>query len=145
MSQQRNKVARKKVEKYLEKYKMYLLTLPDDIQPRITPSYSIVPNSKTNQFYSSTEAVAIKRVEYERERNEYMKRIQIAVNKCSELERTIIVKCYMQHEDVYDYEVYNELGISESKFYQLKRKALDKLAVILGFITVEDLFDEGGE
>lgn len=70
-----------------------------------------------------------------------MQRIQAAVNRCSEMERAIIVQCYMQTEDVYDYEIYNELGISESKFYQLKRKALDKLAVILGFISVEDLFN----
>jgi ArpU family phage transcriptional regulator len=140
-TKQNIKAARKKVEIALEKYKMYLLTLPDDMLPKITSSYSIAPPSKTNQFYSSTEAVAIQRIDYEREREEYMQRIQAAVNRCSEMERAIIIQCYMQPEDVYDYEIYNELGISESKFYQLKGKALDKLAVILGFISVEDLFN----
>ncbi|MED3905814.1 MULTISPECIES: ArpU family phage packaging/lysis transcriptional regulator [Anoxybacillaceae] len=141
-TKQNIKAARKKVEIALEKYKMYLLTLPDDMLPKITSSYSIAPPSKTNQFYSSTEAVAIQRIDYEREREEYMQRIQAAVNRCSEMERAIIIQCYMQPEDVYDYEIYNELGLSERKFYHLKGKALDKLAVILGFISVEELFND---
>lgn len=51
-TKQNIKAARKKVEIALEKYKMYLLTLPDDMLPKITSSYSIAPPSKTNQFYS---------------------------------------------------------------------------------------------
>jgi ArpU family phage transcriptional regulator len=140
-TKQNIKAARKRVETALEKYKMYLLTLPQDSLPTITASYSITPPSRTNQFYSSTEAVAIQRMDYEREREEYMQMIEEAVNRCSELERAIIIRSYMQPEDVYDYEIFNELGLSESKYYRLKGKALDKLAVILGFISVEELFN----
>lgn len=146
MSKQRTKStikeARKKVVAALEKYKMYLLTLPQDLMPTITASYSITPPSRTNKFYSSTEDVVIQRIDYEREREEYMQMIEAAVNRCSELERAIIIQRYMQLEDVYDYEIYNELGLSERNYYLLKGKALDKLAVMLGFISVDDLFDE---
>jgi ArpU family phage transcriptional regulator len=136
------KEARKKVVAALKKYKMYLLTLPQDLMPNITASYSITPPSRTNKFYSSTEAVAIQRMDYEREREEYMKMIEAAVNRCSEIERAIIIRSYMQLEDVYNYEIWNELGLSERNYYHIKKKALDKLAVILGFISVDDLFDE---
>lgn len=49
------------VEKAFADYRMYMMTVPDDIMPKVTPSYSLVPPSDTNAFYSSTEDTAIKR------------------------------------------------------------------------------------
>lgn len=42
-----------------------------------------------------------------------------------------IIKRYMTLEEPYDYEVYNEMGISESKFYRIREKAFYKLAFAL--------------
>ena len=120
------------VETALEKYRMYMLTVPDEWLPKVTQTYSLVPPSNTNAFYSSTESVAIKKADFERERNEYMNRIERAVNRLTKLERELIIKRYMTYdEESYDYEIYNAMGISESKFYRIREKAFYKLAFAL--------------
>ena len=90
-----------------------------------------MPPSNTNAFHSSTESVAIKKADFERERDEYMERIRRAVNRLNKMERELIIKRYMTLEEPYDYEVYNEMGISESRFYRIREKAFYKLAFAL--------------
>lgn len=119
------------VETALEKYRMYMLTVPDEYLPRVTQTYSLVPPSNTNAFHSSTEDVAIKKADFERERDEYMERIRRAVNRLNKTERELIIKRYLSNEEMYDYELYNEMGMSESKYYRLKARAFYKLAFIL--------------
>lgn len=126
-----DRVATKKaVEAALEKYRMYLLTLRLDQLPKVTQSYSLVL-AVINQFHSSTEKIAIRNVDYEWEREEYIRRVINAVNRLSKWERAIIIQRYMSEEDVYDYEVYHELGMSERKYYRLKSRAFYKLAFAL--------------
>ena len=61
-----------------------------------------------------------------------MNRIERAVNRLTKLERELIIKRYMTYdEESYDYEIYNEMGISESKFYRIREKAFYKLAFAL--------------
>lgn len=119
------------VEAALEKYRMYMLTVPDEYLPRVTQTYSLVPPSNTNAFHSSTEDVAIKKADFERERDEYMERIRRVVNRLNKTERELIIKRYLSNEEMYDYELYNEMGMSESKYYRLKARAFYKLAFIL--------------
>lgn len=119
------------VEAALEKYRMYMLTVPDEHPPRVTQTYSLVPPSQTNAFHSSTEDAAIKKVDFERERDEYMEKIRRAVNRLNKTERELIIKRYLSNEEMYDYELYNEMGMSESKYYRLKARAFYKLAFIL--------------
>lgn len=126
-----DRVATKKaVEAALEKYRIYLLTLRLDQLPKVTQGYSLVL-AVTNQFHSSTEKIAIRNVDYEWEREEYIRRVINAVNRLSKWERAIIIQRYMSEEDVYDYEVYHELGMSERKYYRLKSRAFYKLAFAL--------------
>lgn len=122
---------KKAVESALEKYRFYLLTLPEEKIPRITASYSLIPPSNTNAFYSSTEQVAIERVDQERERLEYIERIRRAVNRLGLRERELIIKRYLEEDEVYDYEIYNELGMSERRYYRYKGRIFYKLAFIL--------------
>ncbi|BBW99029.1 ArpU family phage packaging/lysis transcriptional regulator [Geobacillus subterraneus] len=119
------------VEAALEKYRMYMLTVPDEYLPRVTQTYSLVPPSQTNAFHSSTESAAIRKVDFERERDEYMERIRRAVNRLNKTERELIIKRYMSIDEPYDYEVYNEMRISESKYYRIREKAFYKLAFAL--------------
>lgn len=119
------------VEAALEKYRMYMLTVPDEYLPRVTQTYSLVPPSNTNAFHSSTESAAIKKADFERERDEYIERIRRAVNRLNKTERELIIKRYLSNEEMYDYELYNEMGMSESKYYRLKARAFYKLAFIL--------------
>lgn len=122
---------RKKVETALENYRMYLLMDPLDIQPKITATFKITPPTNTNKFNSDTENVAIERVEIERKRRKYIKKIQRAVNRLNYEERSAIIKRYLTEDDVFDYEVYNDLGYSERKYYRIKSRAFYKLAFIL--------------
>ena len=119
------------VEAALEKYRMYMLTVPDEFLPRVTQTYSLMLPSNTNAFHSSTESAAIKKVDFERERDEYMERIRRAVNRLNKMERELIIKRYMTLEEPYDYEVYNEMGMSERKYYRIKSRAFYKLAFAL--------------
>ncbi len=129
---------KKLVEAALEKYRIYLLTQSLDNQPKVTQSFSIVPPTNTNKFRSSTEDAAIRNADYDRERSEYIKRIFTAVNRLNYWERAIIIRRYMLEDDVYDYELYNEMGMSERKYYRIKAKAFYKLAFALGIESYEN-------
>lgn len=126
------KKTKEAVETALEKYRMYMLTVPDEFLPRVTQTYSLVPPTQTNAFYSSTESAAIRKVDFERERDEYTNRIVRAVNRLNKMERELIIKRYMTlEEELYDYEIYNIMRISESKYYRIREKAFYKLAFAL--------------
>lgn len=128
-----------KAEKLLDQYRLYLLQVPDDFLPKITPTYSIVPPSITNEFHSSTEDAALKRLDWEIQRDKFLKRIQRAVNRLSQKERQIIVMLYMKPEEMYDYEVYAEIGMSQRSYYRVKAKALYRLA----FALREEVYKKG--
>lgn len=113
--------------------------MPDDFLPKVTPTYSIVPPSITNEFHSSTEDAALKRLDWEIQRDKFLKRIQRAVNRLSQRERQIIVMLYMQLEEMYDYEVYAEMGMSQRSYYRVKAKALYRLA----FALREEVYKKG--
>ncbi|QDK69067.1 ArpU family transcriptional regulator [Bacillus halotolerans] len=128
-----------KAEKLLDQYRLYLLQVPDDFLPKVTPTYSTVPPSITNEFHSSTEEAALKRLDWEIQRDKFLKRIQRAVNRLSQRERQIIVMLYMQSEEMYDYEVYAEMGMSQRSYYRVQAKALYRLA----FALREEVYKKG--
>lgn len=119
------------VESALAKYRFYLLTIPDEKLPKITSSFSIVPPTYTNEFHSTTEQVALERIDYEKERDEYLEWIRKAVNRLSFKEREVIVKRYLSEEEMFDYEIYNEIGYSERRYYRQKARIFYKLAFLL--------------
>lgn len=124
LSQIDEEATKARVEQLLNQYRLYLLQVPDDFLPKVTSTYSIVPSSITNEFHSSTEDVALKRLDWEIQRDKFLKKIQRAVNRLSQREWQIIVMLYMQPEEMYDYEVYAEMGMSQRSYYRVKAKAL---------------------
>jgi ArpU family phage transcriptional regulator len=119
------------VEGALEKYMIYLLMEPEERMPKVTQSFSLIPPAPSNQFHSSTEDAAVNYLDEVKERQDYLQRIRKAVNRLAIQERGIIINRYMNQEDVFDYEVYNELGMSERKYYRVKGRAFYKLAFML--------------
>ncbi|UGB31694.1 ArpU family phage packaging/lysis transcriptional regulator [Metabacillus sp. B2-18] len=120
------------VETAIETYRMYLLTIPEEKLPKVTASYSLIPPSNTNGFHSTTEDIAIDRVDYEREREEYIERFRKAVNRLSKREREAVILRYLGEEELFDYEVYNQMGMSESYYHQnFKPRIFYKLALAL--------------
>lgn len=130
------------VESALEKYRIYLLTVPDEKIPKITATYSLLPPAFTNEFHSPVEEAVIHKVDKEKERLEYIEWIRKAVNKLNFKEREMIVKRYLDDVERYDYELYNEMGMSESKFYRIKVRAFYKLAFALK-IEIYEQYETG--
>jgi ArpU family phage transcriptional regulator len=93
--------------------------------PKVTTSYSLLPPTLTNQFQSSTEDAAIQVEDFERERDQYLIRVEQAVNHLNYKEHQIIIERYMRFEEKFDYKVYNEIGMSERGYYQVKGRAYD--------------------
>ncbi|PAQ15053.1 ArpU family transcriptional regulator [Bacillaceae bacterium SAOS 7] len=119
------------VEASLEKYRLFLLTQTEEMTPKITAAYSMLPPAPNNQFHSSTEDMAIERADREAECYKYIKWITRAVNRLSYVERSIIVSRYMIDNEVYDYQIYNRLGMSQRQYYRIKSTAFYKLALAL--------------
>ncbi|MGM0916594.1 MAG: ArpU family phage packaging/lysis transcriptional regulator [Bacillota bacterium] len=120
-----------KMEKMMEKYKIFRLQTPEDFLPKITTTYTITPPSFSNQFHSSTEDAALKKMDWEIERDQFMKRIQRAINRLTQKERRILVMLYMKDEEMFDYEIYAEMGLSQRNYYRFKNKAFYRLAFAL--------------
>lgn len=126
------KETQQNVEDAIETYRMYLLTVPEERLPKVTASYSLIPPSNTNGFHSTTEDIAIHRADEDRAREEYVERFRKAVNRLSPKEREAVIMRYLGDEELYDYEVYNSLGMSESYYHQkFKPRIFYKLALAL--------------
>lgn len=119
------------VEKVFEKYRMYVSQMPSDILPKVTASYSIVPPSVTNEFNSSTENIAIERLQYEMARDKFMNWVHRAVNRLPKRERQIIYMYYMEEEKGYDPDIMDEVRLGRTTYYKVKGKALLRLAFSL--------------
>lgn len=129
---------KKKVEEALEKYRIMLLSQDMDQLPTVTQNFSLVPPSNTNKFHSSTEDIAIQNADKDKERREYIKRIYMAVNRLGYKERAILIRRYMTEDSIYDYQVYNELHMSERTYHRYKSKAFYRLAFALKLEVYEE-------
>jgi ArpU family phage transcriptional regulator len=126
------KETQQNVENAIEAYRMALYTIPEERLPKVTATYSLVPPSNTNGFHSSTEDIAIDRADEDRARVEYVERFRKAVNRLSPREREAVILRYLGDEELFDYEVYNQLGMSESYYHQkFKPRIFYKLALAL--------------
>jgi ArpU family phage transcriptional regulator len=127
------------VESALEKYRFFLLSVPEDKLPKVTATYSLVPPSFSNEFHSSTEQAAINRIELDLAKNKHIEWVLRGVNRLSKMEREIIYKRYLKDEEVFDYEIYYELGMSERRYYRSKARIFYKLAFILKIEVYKNL------
>ncbi|MEK4228953.1 ArpU family phage packaging/lysis transcriptional regulator [Solibacillus sp. FSL H8-0538] len=119
------------LEKVLDKYREYLMTLPSSEMPTITPSYSIIPPSNTNTFNSKTENVAIERAEYELARTKFMNKIIDALQTLKEEERLIIVDRFLAEDIKFDIDIWTDLAVGKNKYYKLKWQAMLRMAFAL--------------
>ncbi|WP_370456090.1 ArpU family transcriptional regulator [Sporosarcina sp. ANT_H38] len=124
------KETRESVESLLGKYRMYLLQTSLDRLPSITAAYTLVLNTGGLPG-SSTESSAIANVDYESERKRFIEWIAGAVNRLPRDERSIIVQRYLQDDEMFDYQTYGELNMSERNYFRLKSRAFYKLAFAL--------------
>lgn len=127
------------VEAALEKYRILLLSFPEEKVPKITASYNLQPPAFTNEFHSSVEDAVINKVDMEKEREKYIDWVRKGINKLHFKERELVIKRYLSDEEMYDYELYNQMGMSERKYYRLKSRAFYKLAFALKIEVYEEV------
>lgn len=130
---------KKNVEAALEKYKIMLLMDPEELEPKVTASFKLASSAPTNEFSSTTEDVAMSRIDMDHRKNQHIRMIKNAVNRLSYHERSIIIKRYMSPDNAFDYQVYNELCFSESKYYRIKSDAFYKLAFMLKIAVYKEV------
>lgn len=127
---------RKQVYKLFGRYQYLLNLLPLDVTPKLTQEYSYIPPS-TKRALNSIEFIAHKNLEREKLEYELQNLTTLISEGLANLnseERMIIVRRYLlqeQHIET-DWQIYNDLHIGRSKYYEMKRNAINKLAFQLG-------------
>lgn len=125
------------VEQTLDQYRMYSLQVSLDKLPSVTANYSLMPSGK-GMVHSAVEGAALENVAYEAKREKFLEWIVNAVNRLNPRERSIIIMRYLGNGEMYDYEVYTELNMSERQYYRIKSRIFYKLAFALKIEVYEE-------
>lgn len=133
---------RQRVEEHLETARIYKQIGFIRREMKVTSAPDPRYHGPTNVVGKPAEDVSTWNVDTEERMKEITEKVTRAVNRLGKLERQIIEKRYLEDEDIYDYNVYTELHMSERKYYRLKSKAIYKLAFML---RLEVFIEPGAE
>ncbi|MCE4957703.1 ArpU family phage packaging/lysis transcriptional regulator [Macrococcoides caseolyticum] len=125
---------RKNVYKLFNKYNRLLSLMPIRSYPSVTQSFSLAPPS-TVMDLNKIELSVSKNIEREQmmlERQQLMDKLHNAIDNLKPDEKYIIVNKYLQEERGIDIDIYTELGIGKTKYYEIKNDAIIRLAFYLG-------------
>ncbi|MGE7024146.1 ArpU family phage packaging/lysis transcriptional regulator [Solibacillus cecembensis] len=132
------KATQQAIEKVLRQYRTYQLTTPEDILPTITPKYTLDMPSFGGGVHSKVESAAIKNVEHYLQAEKFFDRFNRGFYKLTKKERQLIIMSFLEEVPKFNYEISNELCISERTFYRMKQQALYKLALALRVEVYEE-------
>ncbi|MGV2927198.1 ArpU family phage packaging/lysis transcriptional regulator [Macrococcus capreoli] len=135
---------RRNVYKVFNRYNKLLNLLPLRSEPSLTQSFSFIPPSTITGLNKVEQCAArnIKREMLLKEREELLKIVHEAVDSLKPDEKYIIVNKYLKTEKGIDYEIYTDLCIGKTKYYEVKNDAIIRLAFYLGldeYMEVEEL------
>ncbi|MEN1934213.1 ArpU family phage packaging/lysis transcriptional regulator [Paenibacillus sp. 102] len=106
---------------------------------KVTPSYEVRYHGPTLEVGNPLEDVALANVQ-QSQREEWLEKMSFRIDQAlsrfcnsptGKNQREIITKRYLEDEDVCDYMVYNEIGMSERTYRRVKARAFYKLAFAL--------------
>ncbi|PGT20755.1 ArpU family phage packaging/lysis transcriptional regulator [Bacillus cereus] len=112
---------------------------------KVTASSEVRYHGPTNIVGKPAEDVALANVvmsEKEVKLQRLSSQIDKALSRFSKDQRDIIVKRYLEDEEVFDYMVYNEIGMSERTYRRNKANAFYKLAFALRLEVYEQVVGE---
>lgn len=132
------KETQKSIEKVLRQYRTYQLTAPEEMLPSLTPKYTLELPASTGMVNSKTENAALKNAEFQKQATKFFERFNRAYRKLSYKEREIIAKACLDEEPKFNYEIADELNLSERTFYRIKSQAMYKLALAMHVVVYED-------
>lgn len=122
---------RQAVEERLESARIYKQLGFVRRETKITASYEVKEGGSSNEVSKAIENAAVHNVDTENRMKEQQEQVDRAVARLGRTERRIIEMRYMEDDEVFDYNVYNEMGIGETKYYRMKSSAMYKLAFAL--------------
>ncbi|MBJ8133922.1 ArpU family phage packaging/lysis transcriptional regulator [Bacillus cereus group sp. N3] len=141
----------KKLEGVLENVRLYRQFGMMREEMKVTPSYEIRYHGPTNDVGKPLEDVAMANIQ-QSEREEWIKKTSFRIDQflsrlgngeAGKNQRNIIIKRYLEDEDVCDYMVYNEIGMSERTYRRVKARVFYKLAFALR-LEVYETEETGG-
>ncbi|MFD0682389.1 MULTISPECIES: ArpU family phage packaging/lysis transcriptional regulator [unclassified Paenibacillus] len=122
---------RQAVEERLESARIYKQLGFVRRETKMTASYELREGGSTNIISRAAENAAVYNVDTENRMKEQQEQVDRAVARLGRTERKIIEMRYMEDDEVFDYNVYNEIHIGSTKYYELKSRAIYKLAFAL--------------
>jgi ArpU family phage transcriptional regulator len=128
---------RRKVEGLLGSYRSLpaiIKTLEMDLpekRTKMTVNYEASESQRGNGFHSQTETLALLSLKID-DKKKVLEKLNILYNSFREEQQTIWIQRYV--EGKYDDMIYNDLRISERKYYRLKREILYVVAEAFGFL-----------
>ncbi|MED0959537.1 ArpU family phage packaging/lysis transcriptional regulator [Bacillus paramycoides] len=122
------------LEEVLENVRIYRQFGMIRNEMKVTASCEVRYHGPTNMVGKPTEDVALANIAMS-ERELKLQRLSFQIDKAlsrfSKYQREIIVKRYLEDEEVFDYMVYNDIGMSERTYRRNKSNAFYKLAFAL--------------
>ncbi|MDA1774258.1 ArpU family transcriptional regulator [Bacillus cereus] len=140
-----------KLEGILESVRIYKQFGMMRKEMKITPSYEKREHGPTHAVGKPLEDVAISNIQ-QNEREEWLEKMAFRINQAlsrfgngiaGKNQRDIIMKRYLEDEDICDYMVYNEIGMSERTYRCVEARAFYKLAFALR-LEVYETEETGG-
>lgn len=142
------KATQDRIEEVLESIRIYRQFGMIRNEMKVTASCEVRYHGPTNVVGNPAEDVALENVELSK-REERLQRLSFQVDKTlsrfSKNQRDIIVKRYLEDEEIFNYMVYNEIGMSERTYRRNKSSAFYKLAFALRLEVYETEEQNGRE
>ena len=129
-----SKEAKRDAEKLMSKYRVLDAIIESrklDIEPKLTQSPEPSESQRGNQFYSSTESLALKEMEIE----EYVitkRKLTLVYDSLKPIQQKIWEERYITGRQ--DINVYADLYLDKDKYYSLKRDMITTVAEAFGLI-----------
>lgn len=125
------KATRSAIEQRLESVRVYKQIGFVRREMKITSSTEPRYHGGTNVVSKQVENIAIWNIDTDERMKEEQMQVEQAVSRLTEVERQVIEMRYLEDEEMFDYNVYSELNLSERKYYRVKSNAIYKLAFAL--------------
>jgi len=134
---------RKKVYDLFDKYKSLLNLMPLRSYPSVTQSFSLETPSTVQELNKIESSVYknIERMKMFEEREKLMNDLHDAVDNLKPEEKYIIVYKYLQEDRGNDYDIYTNLGVGRTKYFEMKSDAIVRLAFFLGIEEYEHVLE----
>ncbi|PEP48957.1 MULTISPECIES: ArpU family phage packaging/lysis transcriptional regulator [Bacillus] len=141
-----------KLEEILEEVRIYRQFGMIRQEMKVTPSYEVRYHGPTNVVGNPLEDVALANVQQSK-REKWLENMSFRIDqalirfgnsRAGQNQRDIIKKRYLEEDDMCDYMVYNEIGMSERTYRRWKSKAFYNLAFALR-LEVYETEQSGGD